>query len=179
MATLYPYGFTDPVGANYPSSTPLDARKSTQRKLRVAEYLYQFTGAEAAADIIRLPFNGPAGKWPKGIEVEPNAISAAFVETDALASGTLDVGDLDTAAASAAYPNGDAYAVAHVASDADRYADGLDIGAVGRDAFASGVAAAIPHILQEACYLTATFATLVTPAAAGVLRIKVAYYDIS
>lgn len=177
MATLFPYGFTDPAGANYPSTTPLDARKSTQRKLRFADYLYQFTGFEAAADIIRLAFGAHNAPWPKGTEVFPQ-LSYSYVETDALASGTLDVGDLDTAAASAAYANGDAYAVAHIASDADRYADGLDIGAVGVDVFATGVAAAIPHKLQEACYLTATFATLVTPASAGVLRIRVAYFEV-
>lgn len=175
MATKFPYGFTDPAGNNYPSNTPLNARRSTQRELRFAEYLYQFDGTEAAADIIRLPFGSPTGKWPKGTEVFPQ-LSYAYVETDALASGTLDVGDLDTAAASAAYPNGDAYAVAHIASDADRYCDGIDIGAVGVDVFATGVAAAIPHVLQEDCYLTATFATLVTPSAAGVLRIRVAYF---
>lgn len=177
MATLYPYGFADPVGANYPSATPLDARKGTQRKLRFAEYEYHFSGSEAAADIIRLPFNGPSGKWPKGIVVVPQ-LSYAFIETDGAVTLTLDVGDLDSAAASAAYANGDSYAVAHVASDADRYADGLDVGAVGVDVFASGVAASIPHELQEACYLTATFVTLSTPAAAGVLRLRLAYFDI-
>lgn len=177
MATVFPYGFADPVGANYPSTTPLDARKGTQRKPRVAEYLYQFSGTEAADDIIRLPFNGPNGKWPKGTVIDPNK-SEVFIETDAMASGTLHVGDLDTLAASAAYPNGDAYAVAHIASDADRYAASLDIGAVGRDAFASGVAASIPHELQEACFLTATFATLSTPAAAGVLRLRLFYFDV-
>lgn len=177
MATLFPYGFADPPGANYPSTTPVDARKYTQRKPRVAEYLYQFDGTEEAADIIRLPFNGPNGKWPKGIVVDPNR-SEVFVESDAMVSGTLDVGDLDTKADEAAYPNGDAYDVQHVNSDADRYADGLDIGAVGRDAFADGVAASIPHELQEACFLTATLATLSTPSATGVLRIRVAYFDV-
>lgn len=175
MATLFPYGFTDPAGGNYPSSTPLDARKYTQRKPRVAEYLYHFTGSEAQGDIIRLPFGGPTGKWPKGTVVDPNR-SELFVETDCAVTLTADVGDLDTAAASAAYPNGDSYAVAHIASDPDRYCAGVDIGAVGRDAFASGVAASIPHELQEDCYLTLTFATLSTPASDGVLRIRVAYF---
>lgn len=181
QATLFPYGLTDPVGANYPSSKPLAARGNigggTQRKLRFADYLYEFSGSEVALDIIRLPFGGPTGKWPKGTEVFPQ-LCYAYVETDCATTLTLDVGDLDTAAASAAYPDGTAYAVAHIASDADRYCDGIDCGAVGVDAFASGVAAAIPHVLQEACYLTATLATLVTPAAAGVLRIRIAYFEV-
>lgn len=175
MATLYPYGFTDPVGANYPSTTPLSAKRSTQRELKFADYLYQFTGTEAATDIIRLPFGGPTGKFPKGTEVFPH-LSYVFIETDALASGTVHVGDLDASAASAAYANGDAYPVAHIASDADRYAASLDIGALGTDVFAGGVAAIIAHVLQEASYLTVTFATLVTPAAAGVMRIRIAYF---
>lgn len=176
MATLYPYGLTTPVGSAYPSGSSLDARKGTQRILKFAEYEYHFAGTEAAADIINLPFGGPNGKWKKGTVVFPQ-LSYAFIETDGAVTLTLDVGDLDTAAASAAYRNGDSYAVAHIASDADRYCDGIDIGAVGVDVFANGVTATIPHELQEDCFLTATFATLSTPAAAGVLRLRIAYFD--
>lgn len=175
MATLFPYGFTDPVGGNYPSSTPRSAQKSTNRELRWAEWLYQFTGSEAAADVIRLPFGGPTGKFPKGTQVHA-ALGELFVETDCAVTLTADVGDLDSAAASAAYPNGDAYAVAHDANDADRYCDGVDIGAVGRDVFATGVAIAIPHELQEDAYLTLTFATLSTPTTDGVLRIRIPFF---
>lgn len=174
MPELFAYGLTDPPTNTYPGSVVLDARSNSQRKLRFADYVYHFDGTEAAADTIRLPFGGPTGKWPKGTEVFPQ-LSYAYVETDAMASGTLDVGDDDGSAADAAYANGDDYDVAHIANDADRYADGLDIGAVGVDVFAGGVAAAIPHVLQSDCYLKATFATLSTPSATGVLRLRVAY----
>lgn len=175
MATLYPYGFTDPVGANYPSTTPLSAQKSTNRELRWAEWVYHFTGSEAASDIIRLPFGGPTGKFPAGTQVHAR-LGELFIETDAAATLTADVGDLDSAAADAAYDNGDAYAVAHIANDADRYCDGVDIGAVGWDQFANGVAASVPHVLQEDAYLTLTFATLSTPSATGVLRVRIPFF---
>jgi hypothetical protein len=173
MATLYPAYLSATPGNTYPAVSPA-AAQGTQRSLKFADYVYQFTGSEAALDVINLGLGGANKKFPKGTEVVP-ALSYSFVETDCAVTLTLDVGDLDTAAASAAYLNGDAYAVSHTASDADRYCDGIDIGAVGVDAFANGVATAIPHVLQEDCLLTATFATLSTPSASGVLRIRIAY----
>lgn len=173
MATLYPYGLSATPGYAYPASSP-NASEGTQRALRFAEYVYHFAGTEVAADIIQLGLGSGNAKFPKGTTVVPQ-LSYSFVETDCAVTLTLDVGDLDTAAASAAYSNGDSYAVAHTASDADRYCDGIDAGAVGVDAFASGVATAIPHTLQEDCFLTCTFATLSTPSATGVLRLRIAY----
>lgn len=174
MATLYPYGLpSNPSSLPYPAVSP-NAKQGTQRELRFSEYVYHFTGSEAADDVIYLGLGSSNAKYPKGTAVIPQ-LSYAFVETDCAVTLTLDVGDLDTAAASAAYTNGDAYAVAHVASDADRYCDGIDAGAVGIDAFANGVAAAIPHELQEDCLLTCTLKTVSTPSATGVLRLRIAY----
>jgi hypothetical protein len=167
-ATLYTDNNPVPVR---PGTTP-DASTSMQRILKFAEFVYTFTGDEEALDVIQLG----ASKFPKGTTVVP-ALSESFVETDCAVTLTLDVGDLDTAAASAVHYDGTAYAVAHVASDADRYCDGIDAGAVGRDAFANGVAAAIPHALQEDAYLTCTLATLSTPAAGGKLRLRIAYLE--
>lgn len=175
MATLFPYGYTDPPTNQYPGTFAPSARKHSQRVKRHAEFVYHFDGTEATSDVIRLPFGGPTGKWKKGTEVVVED-SVFIVETDAATTLTLGAGDEDTAAASAAYENGDDYAVAHIASDADRYATSIDAGAVGRDAWGGGVAATIPHQLQEDCYLTVTMEAVTTPAAAGVLRIRVAYF---
>jgi hypothetical protein len=174
MAILYPHGHANPQTNAYPATSP-NAKERSQREPKFAEYEYHFTGSEAASDVIYLGLGSANAKFPKGTTVVPQ-LSYSFVETDCAVTLTLDVGDLDTAAASAAYLNGDAYAVAHVASDADRYCDGIDAGAVGIDAFANGVAAAIPHTLQEDCLLTCTFATLSTPSATGVLRLRIAYF---
>lgn len=173
MAIRYPYGLSATPGYAYPASSP-NASDGSQRGLRFAEYVYHFDGTEAADDVLYLGLGSGNAKFPKGTTVVPQ-LSLAFVETDCAVTLTLDVGDLDTAAASAAYSNGDSYAVAHVASDADRYCDGVDAGAVGVDAFASGVATAIPHALQEDCLLTCTLKTVSTPSASGVLRLRIAY----
>lgn len=174
MSDRYPIYLGATQTNAYPATSP-NARHGTQRELRFAEYLYEFDGTEEQGDRLILGLGSGNAKFPKGTEVLA-ALGELFVETDCAATLTVDVGDLDSAAASAAYPNGTAYAVAHIANDADRYADGVDCGAVGRDAFASGVAIAIPHKLQEDAFLTATFATLSTPADGGILRIRIPYF---
>lgn len=176
MATLYPIQFPATPDGTYPGTYNPQGSRTASRHLKFAEWLYEFTGSEVALDVIQLGLGSSNAKFPKGTEVFPQ-LSYFYVETDCAATLTCDCGDLDASAASYAHPNGDAYSVAHVASDADRYADGVDCGAVGVDVFASGVAAAVPFVLQSDSYLTVTLATLVTPAANGKLRTRIAYFS--
>lgn len=114
---------------------------------------YTFVGDEAAGDVIRL-WKGNAGDiiLPKDAGV--------WVTVDPAATLTLDVGDLDTTSESP-----------FVASDADRYADGINAAAVGWVSFGTaGAAYANPYRLGEDAWITCTLATLATPAAGGKLK---------
>lgn len=148
MATLYsdlfPAGAV-PNGAQLPDAGPIEA------KVHCTKVRYTFTGTEAAADVIRL-FELPAGAV---ILPTPSEIQ---VIVDASGTLTLDVGDEDTLAPTPL-----------IDSDADRYADGISASAVGRTAFANGVAALALYELQEQCWITATFATLSTPIDGGII----------
>lgn len=149
MATLwsdlFPTGAQPPNGAQLPDAGPIEA------KVRCTKVRYTFTGDEAAGDVIRL------FELPKGAVILPN-ISSQQVVVDCAGTLTIDVGDLDSTTESPL-----------VADDADRYSDGVDCGAVGDKPFANGVAAAALYELGEQCWITATLATLATPAAGGIL----------
>lgn len=117
---------------------------------------YTFVGDEAAGDVIRLC------KLNQGDTIIAKD-ACVFVTVDAAGTLTLDVGDLDTGTPSPL-----------VASDADRYADGINAAAVGLVSFGTaGVAYAAPYKVTEDCWLTCTLATLATPVAGGKLRFYV------
>lgn len=149
MATLYsdlfPTGAQPPNGAQLPDAGPIEG------KVRCTKVRYTFTGDEAAADVIRL------FELPAGATILPK-LSSTQVIVDAASALTLDVGDEDTLAPSPL-----------VDSDADRYSDGVDNGAVGDKPFASGVAATALYTLNEQCWITSTLATLTTPVAGGII----------
>jgi len=132
-----------------------------QGRLKVLRRNYTMLGTEVAAEKVYL------GKLKKG-SIILTAKSTCFVLVDPGATLTLDVGDDDASAAS--YRS-------HTASDADRYCDGANIASVGAVAFASGVAATDPHILQSDANIIATFATLSTPAAGGLLHFEIVYQE--
>jgi len=142
---LYPAGAV-PNGAQLPDAGPIES------KVHCTKVRYTFTGTEAASDIIRL-FELPAGATilPKisSVQVIVDAASGAF---------TLDVGDEDTLAPSPI-----------VDSDADRYADGINVASAGDVPFTAGAAATVLYALNEQCWITATFATLATPIDGGIL----------
>lgn len=149
MATLYSDLF--PTGAQPPNGAQLPDAGYIESKVHCTKVRYTFTGEEAASDVIRL-FELPAGAviLPK--------ISSQQVIVDSGGTLTLDIGDLDTLAPTPL-----------VDSDADRYSAGVDCGAVGDKPFAGGVAAAALYELQEQCWITATIATLSTPAVGGII----------
>lgn len=118
--------------------------------LRYAEANILFDGTEAAADVFRL------FKLEAGAIVIPQ-LSYIYVTVDAAATLTLDVGHLDST------------------TNADEFADGVDIGATGVDVFATGAATTVPYTLLTNCWITATLATCSTPIAAGAIKIIVAY----
>lgn len=126
-------------------------------RMLVAKATYTFLGTEAALENVRL------FKLAKGDTIIPQ-LSYIFITVDAATTLTIDIGDTDSLAPSPL-----------VDSDADRYADGIDCGAVGVDVFASGVAASAPYTLNEDAWITATFATLATPVAGGKMTVKVVY----
>ena len=146
MATLY----SDLYPVRTSPTVGVDQREEGYRITPRYQYTwieYTFTGTEAQGDKIRL-FKANAGTIiiPKYSDV--------YVITDPAVTLTLDVGDEDTGGSPA--------------SDVDRYADGINIAAVGLVSFGTGgVAYAAPRKLTEDCYITATFATLSTPAAGG------------
>lgn len=138
---------------NYPSGNRF------QRHVKVALIPYTFKGDEAAGDVIKL------FKLKKGCTIRTQT-SGIFTLVDAGAAMTIDVGDEDTLAQTPL-----------VDSDADRYCDGVDCGAVGYDAFANGVAATQRHTLGSDCWITATIATLSTPSDVGYLIFEIEYLD--
>lgn len=151
--------YADGVAAALISSADAQDESNLNRRVRVRKATYTFAGTEAATAEVGL------FKLPAGATVLP-ALSRLQVTTDCATTFTVDIGDTDTTTASPL-----------VASDVDRYADGVDCGAAGDDAFASGVAAAALYTLGEECWITMKFATLVTPVAAGVINVYVAYLD--
>jgi hypothetical protein len=157
MATLYsdlfPTRTSDIIGLQ----SRQEGYKTTPR-YSFTNIDYTFVGTEAADDVVRL------WKFPKGTIIIPQ-FSGLWTLVDAATTLTVDIGDLDTLTPSPL-----------VASDADRYADGVDCGAVGYDSFGTaGVAYAAPYKLLEDCYVTMTFATLATPVAGGLIRVGIAY----
>lgn len=130
-----------------------------QRHLKVARARYTFKGDEAAGDVIRL------FKLKKGCSILTQQ-SGIFTLVDAGAAMTIDVGDEDTLAPTPL-----------VDSDADRYCDGVDCGAVGYDAFANGAAATQRMQLGSDCWITATIATLSTPSDVGLLEFEIFYLE--
>lgn len=148
-----PTGVTPVQAGDYPSGDEF------QRDVKLAKVRYSFKGDEVAADVIRL------FRAKKGTTILP-ALSETQVIVDCAATLTVDVGDEDTLAPTPL-----------IDSDADRYCDGIDCGAVGRDAFANGVAATALYTLQSDCWITATLATLVTPTDTGVIDFIIAYLE--
>jgi hypothetical protein len=128
------------------------------RELKVQKASYTFVGTEAALEHVEL------FKLPAGCTIIP-WLSSLQVTTDAATTLTIDIGDEDTLAPTPL-----------VDSDADRYCDGVDCGAAGFDLFANGVAATSElYTLQSECYITMTFATLVTPVANGEIQVNIVY----
>jgi hypothetical protein len=151
--TLYADGVADAAlsRADAQDAPSLDAR------LRMRRARYTFDGTEAALAEVGL------FKLPAGATVVP-WLSALQVVVDCATTFTADIGDTDSTAPSPL-----------VDADVDRYADGVDVGAVGYDAFASGAAAARLYTLGEECWITLKFATLVTLVEGGIIDVFVAY----
>lgn len=91
---------------------------------------YTTTATDAAADVLRLAL------LPKGAVVIP---SLCKIDTEDLGTDiSVTVGDLDTTA------------------DADRYSTAVSLATAGVVSFASGVAGANPHALENEAWVTAT-----------------------
>jgi len=157
MATTISYYADDLANSLLKRSSALEGIYAG-REVHMQTATYNFLGTEAALEVVALFM------LPAGCTVVP-WLSSLQVETDAATTMTIDIGDTD------------AYAPTPlVDEDADRYCDGVDCGAAGFDLFASGVAATSKlYTLHSECYITMTFATLVTPVTAGVMHINVAY----
>ncbi len=111
------------------------------------------TGAEAAADVIRLI------KVPAGCVVIPR-LSGTYTRTGGIAvTATITIGD-DGGGANPGF----------VTADDDRYSTALNVAAAGADAFTGGVAEQTPFTTTAQTWLTATLATLSTPTAGGILQ---------
>lgn len=139
--------------SNFPSGNRF------QRHVKVARARYTFNGDEAQGDVIRL------FKLKKGCTVLPQ-LSYIFTLVDVGGSCTVDIGDEDTLAVTPL-----------VDSDADCYADGVDVGAVGVDAFANGAAATQRRNLGSDCWITMTLATLTTPSDVGLIEVELHYLE--
>jgi hypothetical protein len=156
MATFYTSQGTlqnDEVDAKRASGELLHGR------LRVATVQYTSDGTQAENDIIRLvKFDHPVTIHPELSSVHASAAMSAT-------ACTLDIGDDSEWTA--------------ITPDADRYADGLDLGAAGIDLFtAPAVPAAVgtPYTTTEGGWLDATIATLTGAAASGVvLTFRIVY----
>lgn len=157
MATFYSDLFPSRTSPDVGVAQRLEGYKTTPR-YSFTNIDITFDGTEAAADVFRL------WKAPAGTIIIPQ-FSGIWTLVDAAVTLTVDVGDLDSLTPSPL-----------VANDADRYADGIDCGAVGYDSFGtSGVAYAAPYKLLEDAWITATLATLSTPADGGLLRFGIAF----
>jgi len=121
-----------------------------------ADIPYTILGTEAQGDFLNLI------KLPQAAVIDPTLSS---VVTDGIATtATLDIGDDDDEGVGAA-------------TDADRYADGLDVAAAGVDLFSANAAAArlVPYKLSKDSIIKLEFKTLVTPVAGKKLLIRLAY----
>lgn len=117
---------------------------------------YTFVGTEEEGDIIRL-FQAKAG------DIIIPKYSDIYVTVDPAVTLTLDIGDTDT--------------TLDPSADADRYADGINAAAVGLVSFGTaGVAYANPQRLGMDAWITATLATLSTPAAGGKITFAIDYF---
>lgn len=151
---------SDPTGATLNQRVESRPTGNTfQRHMKTALVRYTSKGTEAGGDRIFL------FQLKKGSTIIPQKC-AARVLVDIAAALTLDVGDTDTEAPTPL-----------IDSDADRYCDGVDIGAVGYDAFANGVAANALYSLRSDCWITATLATVTTPAEGGVIELEICYLE--
>jgi len=141
-------GDTSSSVSNLADRTP--AAEITNR-VSYIDATYTMVGTEVATDVIRL------GKLKAGDKV----LGAHIVITnDAIAAtATLDIGDTEGT------------------DDVDRYVDGADVAAAGLDlgSASAGVGTLAPAALGTDEWVTATFATLVTPVAGKILRILVPY----
>lgn len=138
---------------NFPSGNTF------QRHMKTALVRYTFKGDEAAGESVGI------FKLKKGCTPLPQKCGIRVL-VDCAVTLTVDVGDEDTETPTPL-----------IDSDADRYCDGVDCGAVGYDAFASGVAATALYSVREDCWMTATWATLSTPADGGVIEFEVCYLE--
>ena len=124
------------------------ASQSSRGMLRYIDELYEMDGTESDADVIYI------ARLYAGEKVLAQ-LSDIDIEVDlAGASTTLNIGDTDGS------------------GDQDRYATVLDASAAARVAFDETHKAA-EHVITEDCWLTAKFAVINTPAAAGQVRFRV------
>ncbi len=134
----------------------VDDSKLLSGPMQYAFVTVEWDGDESAAEVVDLI------ELPEGAMVFPEH-SKVIVSTDCAATLTVDVGD---------------------ATDPNRYADGVDAGAVGEDSF---LAPAIPAAVatkyevekedssgNDTRLIQATWATLATPAA-GVIHFLIAF----
>ena len=153
MATLY----TDYAAVQLAptAKTMLDTLEATPTT-RILTPKYAMTGDEVAADIIRIC------KVPAGTTVIARSSGTANTATAAVA--TITVGDEGLGSGTA---------------DPDRYSTALDVAAAGVDAFTGGVAATTPFTSTAEGWITATFATLTTPNATGVIQFFITVNQVS
>lgn len=108
------------------------------KEVHLAKVTYTFTGSEANAELIYLL------TLPKGAEIltdQCKVVSSGTINSAAMGTCTIDVGDLDTT------------------NDDNRYATLLNVNAAGEDAFDE-----VPnHALEEQCYITAKINLSGTP----------------
>jgi hypothetical protein len=152
MATLYTnYAAVQLAPTPITMLQPLEATPTT----RVVQPVYTFTGAEAAADVIRV-FQVPAGSIV--IPHLSNVVSDAVATT-----ATITVGDDGLGST----------------LDADRYSTALNVAAAGVDAFTGGAAATVPYQSTAEGWITVTLATLATPVAGKKLFFNLALNQVS
>lgn len=144
MASLYADQYITP----YRAATAVSAVK-IRGEIRMIDVTYTMVGTEATDDNIYLARLHP------GEKVMPQ-LSDVVVEVDLGTTATIDVGDT----------NGSP-------DDDDYYATALACSSVGRVAF-DELAGTSERLITEECDLIASFASLVTPAAGGRIRFRVA-----
>lgn len=128
-------------------------------RLRVATVQYTSDGTQAADDIIRL------FKAEVPITIHPEMSSVHASAAMSATACTIDIGDDSE--------------WTHITPDADRYADGIDLGAAGIDLWtAPAVPAAMgtPYTTTKGGWVDATIATLTGAAASSVvLTFRIVY----
>ncbi len=136
MATLY----SDIAEVqNEPTAKTLNSGIKQYGNLAYCEAKYTVASGDTAADVVRLV------QVPAGFRL---VTALSTVVSEGMGSGataTVDVGDDDDTDS----------------TDADRYADGLDVAAAGVDIFDSSAAVArlTPYTTQKTSWITATLAT--------------------